>query len=723
MKSVLEKKKNITFIKYFLSYLVILSVSIMGFFYAVQFELKNVYFKSLNDQISTELKQLEDIIASRFFEIDRIHLLIQENTIVLLSRYTNDNYYNYLAAKELQNHTVGNFLLEDILYLDKKQNTCLSSKKLVQFKNNAFSIYFDGNFTELPLKSWYADRKNKLVYWKGRKENLFLYIPSISTENYCLIYVINEFEFKKLLTAAISPSVTSICFTDGNGTVISQVNGEEISPYLSALEQKEEGYYEMDHSTIAYSLPPLFGNFRILALSSKEMVLNSVSNAFQNTYLIFIGASLFGLLLIMLAMQITYRPLQKLTKKIAPEMNSEGGYLQQISDAFDSTLQKNRQLQAKIDNYRVIMQESILNSILVENNKTNGDDLSQIDQFFHPYSYNSIFSVKILLSSLITAKEIREFILQALPSDGACFLLEQAEDYAVFLINYCGTENDKEEVIYLLFQDFYKETACKTAISNISSNPMDIPTLYENALLACSFWDLTPVVSYSKIADSIPKETNYSYPYKKLETFSKELENFDFQKTNTTLRELFELIDQKTNPDFFIRCILIDIITVIINLMNKSGIRFETINDLYYETLYYCRTLNYSEKHFDIKTNIYRIITVFEEETANTCIHISQVKQFIGENYLSSEFSNTMLADHFHVSVAYMSYLFKKKTNENLTDYVWNLRLKKAKDLLKNSDLSIDEISIQVGYLNTSSFRRKFKQTMNVTPSQFRLGS
>ena len=715
------RKKNITFVKYFLSYLVILSASITGFFYAVQYELKNVYFKSLNDQNSAALTQLDDTIASRFFEIDRIHLLIQENTIILLSRYTNDDYYNYLAAKELQNHITGNFLLDDILYLDRRNETCLSSKRLVQYRDNDFVVYFDKKFVKLPLKEWYSDQKSKLVYWKGEKESLLFYIPSISTNNYYLIYVINQKEFRKLLATSISPSVTSICFIDNEGSIVSEVNAEELSPYLSELNQKEAGFYEMDHSTIGYVLPPLFGNFRILALSNKDMILSSVSNAFQNTYLTFIYVSLFGLVLIILAMQITYRPLQKLTRKIAPEATSQGGYLEQISDAYDCTLQKNRQLQTKIDNYRIIMQESILSSLLAEDIGEYGDDISQIDQFFHPHSYNSIFSAKILLSQHITAKEVRDFILQALPSDGACLLLEHASNYAVFLINYCGTENDKEEVIHLLFQDFYEETACKTAISNISSNPMEIPALYENAQLACNFWDASPVVSYSRIANSIPKETSYSYPYKKLETFSKELENFDFQKATQTLRDLFELIDQKANPDFFIRCILIDVITVIISLMNKSGVRFETISDLYHETLYYCRTLDYREKHNEIIANMYRILSIFEAETANTCIHISQVKQYIRENYLSSEFSNTMLADYFHVSVAYMSYLFKKKTNENLSDYVWNLRLEKAKDMLKNTELSIDEISIKIGYLNPSSFRRKFKQTMNVTPSQYRI--
>lgn len=67
-----------------------------------------------------------------------------------------------------------------------------------------------------------------------------------------------------------------------------------------------------------------------------------------------------------------------------------------------------------------------------------------------------------------------------------------------------------------------------------------------------------------------------------------------------------------------------------------------------------------------------------------------------------------------------MSYLFKKEMGENFSDYVWALRLGKAKELLLNTDMSIDDISLAVGYVNTSSFRRKFKQTTGMTPSQLR---
>ena len=74
------------------------------------------------------------------------------------------------------------------------------------------------------------------------------------------------------------------------------------------------------------------------------------------------------------------------------------------------------------------------------------------------------------------------------------------------------------------------------------------------------------------------------------------------------------------------------------------------------------------------------------------------------------------------MSIAYMSLQFKKEMGENFLDYVWKLRLEKAKRLLQESDLSIDEISAAVGYANTSSFRRKFKQETGISPSQMRGG-
>ena len=89
-------------------------------------------------------------------------------------------------------------------------------------------------------------------------------------------------------------------------------------------------------------------------------------------------------------------------------------------------------------------------------------------------------------------------------------------------------------------------------------------------------------------------------------------------------------------------------------------------------------------------------------------------------NFCQPDFSISVIADTYHVSVSRMSVLFKKEMGIGFADYLWQMRLKKAKELLTATELSIDEISLTVGYLNPNSFRRKFKQETGLTPTQFR---
>ena len=58
----------------------------------------------------------------------------------------------------------------------------------------------------------------------------------------------------------------------------------------------------------------------------------------------------------------------------------------------------------------------------------------------------------------------------------------------------------------------------------------------------------------------------------------------------------------------------------------------------------------------------------------------------------------------------YLSQLFKKQMNTTLHDYIADLRIKKAKQLLEVTTMPIDMIAEEVGYYNTSSFIRRFKQ-------------
>ena len=172
-------------------------------------------------------------------------------------------------------------------------------------------------------------------------------------------------------------------------------------------------------------------------------------------------------------------------------------------------------------------------------------------------------------------------------------------------------------------------------------------------------------------------------------------------------------------PNFFVHCLFIDILSIVISCMNQYNIDFQLYNNLYYETLYFCRSCSYQEKATVIIANIRSLLSLYERESTNK-VSPSRIRLIMEESYSNPNFSIASMADSFQVSIAYMSYLVQKEIGYNFSDYLWSLRLKKAQELLLTTQYSIDEISIAVGYLNPSSFRRKFKQELGITPNQFR---
>ena len=93
---------------------------------------------------------------------------------------------------------------------------------------------------------------------------------------------------------------------------------------------------------------------------------------------------------------------------------------------------------------------------------------------------------------------------------------------------------------------------------------------------------------------------------------------------------------------------------------------------------------------------------------------ILRTLQYVEEHYSDGTLGE--LADLLHYDAAWLSREIKRKTGKNYTDHVQNKRLSQACYLLKNTKLSIDDISVRVGYDNVSYFHRIFKKTYGVTP-------
>ena len=80
----------------------------------------------------------------------------------------------------------------------------------------------------------------------------------------------------------------------------------------------------------------------------------------------------------------------------------------------------------------------------------------------------------------------------------------------------------------------------------------------------------------------------------------------------------------------------------------------------------------------------------------------------------------TTPANNVHISPAHLSALFKKQRQQNISDVITDIRIETACNLLKNTNLSLKEISAKVGYSNQYYFSSCFKKKTGQTPSSYR---
>jgi YesN/AraC family two-component response regulator len=99
--------------------------------------------------------------------------------------------------------------------------------------------------------------------------------------------------------------------------------------------------------------------------------------------------------------------------------------------------------------------------------------------------------------------------------------------------------------------------------------------------------------------------------------------------------------------------------------------------------------------------------------------HIVKATREYLESHYADDISLEAMAEHVNISPQYFSKLIKKTTGFNFIDWLSMLRVKKAKELLMNTDFTVKEVCFMVGYKDPNYFSRIFKKRIGITPSEF----
>jgi YesN/AraC family two-component response regulator len=98
---------------------------------------------------------------------------------------------------------------------------------------------------------------------------------------------------------------------------------------------------------------------------------------------------------------------------------------------------------------------------------------------------------------------------------------------------------------------------------------------------------------------------------------------------------------------------------------------------------------------------------------------ISEIAKYINENH-HENISLADIADDFYISKCYLSRIFKEITGFTVNEYINITRIKRAQQLLEQSDFNITEIADIVGYESITYFEKVFKKYLETSPLKYR---
>lgn len=214
---------------------------------------------------------------------------------------------------------------------------------------------------------------------------------------------------------------------------------------------------------------------------------------------------------------------------------------------------------------------------------------------------------------------------------------------------------------------------------------------------------------------ALNKEENCSqYPEREVSSLKTAVDNSDVKRAGLLLDELLDVIEV---VDDTMSSVILWEVSEIFKVDREQLLRLQKDNrdDL---------------KAFSIgflKEMKKKVETLKKRETEKNSGYkrrdIMDVLNYIYENYLDDNFSVKSMASHFQTSVSNISHFFKKNMEVTISQYVEQIKLERAKEMLRTSDKKVSEIAEILRYANSTAFIEMFKKYEGVTPGVYRESS
>lgn len=182
-----------------------------------------------------------------------------------------------------------------------------------------------------------------------------------------------------------------------------------------------------------------------------------------------------------------------------------------------------------------------------------------------------------------------------------------------------------------------------------------------------------------------------------------------------------DIILESVGSNDVIRTKAIELIVLTSRIAVNHGISQDRVSKI---NTSYMRLLLMQDSVDDICFQLREAILLYQKEIRERKVKpepesIRIMKQYMKENFYKN-LTLDMIADTAFLSASYASRLFKKEQDISIMEFLLQIRMTEARRLLKETDLSIEEISERTGYSDSGYFTKVFRKSEGKTPSQYR---
>ena len=209
------------------------------------------------------------------------------------------------------------------------------------------------------------------------------------------------------------------------------------------------------------------------------------------------------------------------------------------------------------------------------------------------------------------------------------------------------------------------------------------------------------------------------FPVSQLHLLEQYIEHNEIFKVKNLVQEIFSEELVKKYGSAYLRIMWIRILNLLLHHYERRGRNAAEIEKMLQNYNLLDRIQSLQEIRQKIIEMVMECVSTESVADANARSKIQMAIGYIQEHFAENLTVN-VLAEHYGMSPNYFSSMFKKEMSRSAVNYITELRINQARELLYHSELSVVDISKKVGYEDSQYFFRVFKKYLGMTPLQYR---